>query len=209
MQPYRPEDKPRTPLGSPKAEQFNKKPSKTPKGEKSYRSNPNFFHPPLPGEKPKSEMRSVASIGQFLRKKLENDDDLFGGPSTENPSHYLVKTIPNIMLKTEYTSPKQQNDTVASKFLTSSLEVTKPLAIDPKMSPENLDNFQSACIKENALLFENDHLAVESKTNLDNRTGVLEVAITYVNKTSRVIEDLSVAYKSVPSNIFSLIKISD
>ena len=160
-----------------------------------------MFQPHAPLEKPKNHSHSLAHMGPFLRKKLEDDDELYD-TSTDKSNQLLYKTVSNTMIKTEYTSPKR--DTASPKY-TSPIPMTNRRPFynhNDILFSTDVEKFQLACLKNKERLFENQHMIVEVQTNLkdkfDERSKHLGITLTFINKTHREMDEFSVTYKSVP-----------
>ena len=161
--------------------------------QKFFRANP-------PTEKPSQDVRSVSGIGPFLRKKLETESELYS-PSREKPTQMLFKTVSNTMLKTEYTSPKK-NDQPTLKYLSSAPRTTRRPFLGHEDLPFSTDAhiFRLACLKDNETIFVNDQIEVRFQIILTDKRhpAELEVGIMYINKTQTNMKEFSVTYKSAP-----------
>jgi len=189
-----------TPLSSPKSEIFKKKTIYPNSKESNMNGSQKFFRANPPTEKPSQDVRSVSGIGPFLRKKLETESELYS-PSREKPTQMLFKTVSNTMLKTEYTSPKK-NDQPTLKYLSSAPRTTRRPFLGHEDLPFSTDAhiFRLACLKDNETLFVNDQIEVRFQIILTDKRhpAELEVGIMYINKTQTNMKEFSVTYKSAP-----------
>lgn len=68
----------------------------------------------------------------------------------------------------------------------------------------NYETFQLACLKDKALVYEDESLAIECFCKLERdvlrSSHFVNMSLLYQNKTDKVLEDFEVTYKNTPGN---------